>query len=139
MQPIVSKLTVLFEDPFWIGLYEVEDENVYSVCKIMFGVEPKDCEVYDLILKSWHKFRFYHSKNNLSVSEKRINPKRRQRMINKQLNCTVIGTKAQQALKLQHEQNKSSKKANKRENKKAAEVRKFNLKQEKRKDKHRGH
>lgn len=139
MQPIVSKLTVLFEDPFWIGLYEVEDENVYSVCKIMFGAEPKDCEVYDLILKSWHKFCFYQTKNDLSISEKRINPKRRQRMINKQLNGKAIGTKAQQALKLQHEQNKSSKKANKRENKKAAEVRKFNLKQEKRKDKHRGH
>ncbi len=139
MQPIVSKLTILFEDPFWIGLYEVEDENVYSVCKIMFGAEPKDCEVYDLILKSWHKFRFYQSKNDLSISEKRINPKRRQRMINKQLNAKAIGTKAQQALKLQHEQNKSSRKVNKRENKKAEEVRKFNLKQEKRKDKHRGH
>ncbi len=139
MKLIVSKLTILFEDPFWIGLYEVEDENVYSVCKIMFCAEPKDCEVYDLILKSWHKFRFYQTKNDLSISEKRINPKRQQRMINKQLNGKAIGTKAQRALKLQHEQNKSSKKVNKRENKKAAEVRKFNLKQEKRKDKHRGH
>ena len=110
MQPIVSKLTVLFEDPFWIGLYEVEDEKVYSVCKIMFGAEPKDCKVYDLIVKSWHKFRFYQTKNDLSISEKRINPKRRQRMINKQLNGKSIGTKAQQALKLQHEQNKSSRK-----------------------------
>lgn len=60
-------------------------------------------------------------------------------MINKQLNGKAIGTKAQRALKLQHEQNKSSRKVNNRENKKAAEVRKFNLKQEKRKDKHRGH
>ena len=83
MQPIVSKLTVLFEDPSWIDLYEVEDEKVYFVCKIMFGVEPKDCEVYDLILKIWHKFRFYQTKDDLPISEKRINPKRRQRMINK--------------------------------------------------------
>ena len=139
MKTIVSKLTILFEDPFWIGLYEIEDENAYSVCKIMFGSEPKDFEVYDFILKSWHKLRFYQTKNDLFTSEKRINPKRLQRMINKQLSSTGIGTKAQQALKLQHEQNKLNRKVYNREAKKAEEVRKFNLKQEKRKNKHRGY
>ena len=29
-------LTVLFEAPFWIGLYERIDENKYEVCKITF-------------------------------------------------------------------------------------------------------
>lgn len=43
----VSKLTVLFEDPFWIGLYEREYNGRYEVCKITFGAEPKDYEVYD--------------------------------------------------------------------------------------------
>ena len=27
-----SRLTILFDDPFWIGLYEREDDTEYSVC-----------------------------------------------------------------------------------------------------------
>ena len=139
MKKIVSKLTILFENAFWVGLYEIEDENKYSVCKIMFGSEPKDYEVYDFILKNWHKLRFYQTKNDLSRCEKHINPKRLQRMIKKHLISKWIGTKATQALKIQHEQNKSNRKVYNRETKKAEEVRKFDLKQQKRKNKHRGH
>lgn len=39
-----SSLTILFESPFWIGLYEHIDNNKYEVCKITFGAEPKDYE-----------------------------------------------------------------------------------------------
>ena len=48
-----SKLTILFENPFWIGLYERIDGDKYEVCKITFGAEPKDYEVYDFLLKNW--------------------------------------------------------------------------------------
>ena len=41
-----SSLTILFEAPFWIGLYERADSGKYEVCKITFGSEPKDYEVY---------------------------------------------------------------------------------------------
>lgn len=37
-----SSLTILFEAPFWIGLYERTDGGKYEVCKITFGSEPKD-------------------------------------------------------------------------------------------------
>ncbi len=36
-----SSLTILFENPFWIGLYERIDGDKYEVCKITFGAEPK--------------------------------------------------------------------------------------------------
>lgn len=36
-----SRLTILFDDPFWIGLYEREDDTEYSVCRIVFGAEPR--------------------------------------------------------------------------------------------------
>lgn len=45
-----SSLTILFEAPFWIGLYERTDNGKYEVCKITFGSEPKDYEVYELSL-----------------------------------------------------------------------------------------
>ena len=40
-----SSLTILFEAPFWIGLYERTDNGKYGVCKITFGSEPKDYEL----------------------------------------------------------------------------------------------
>ena len=53
-----SSLTILFEAPFWIGLYERADSDKYEVCKITFGSEPKDYEVYEFLLKNWHKLKF---------------------------------------------------------------------------------
>ena len=50
-----SSLTILFEAPFWIGVYERFDEGYYEVCKITFGSEPKDYEVYDFLLKNYAK------------------------------------------------------------------------------------
>ena len=37
-----SSLTVLFEDPFWVGIFERIDDGKLSVCKVTFGAEPKD-------------------------------------------------------------------------------------------------
>ena len=42
-----STLTVFFENPFWVGVYERVDGDRYEVCKITFGAETKDYEVYD--------------------------------------------------------------------------------------------
>ncbi len=52
-----SSLTILFENPFWVGLFERIDGNKYEVCKITFGAEPKDYEVYDFLLKIYGEFR----------------------------------------------------------------------------------
>jgi len=136
---VVSKLTVLFEDPFWIGLYEREDNGRYEVCKITFGAEPKDYEVYEFLLKNWSKLRFSPSIEAEISADKHINPKRMQRLINKQIADTGIGTKAQQALKLQQEQGKQEQKTRSREQREAEKQFQFELQQEKRKEKHRGH
>lgn len=52
------RLTVLFEGPFWIGLLERIEAGRYTVCKITFGPEPKDAEVYDFLLANWPSLRF---------------------------------------------------------------------------------
>lgn len=139
MGTVVSKLTVLFEDPFWIGVYEREDSGRYEVCKITFGAEPKDYEVYEFLLENWQKFRFSPSIEADISDDKRVNPKRMQRLINKQIADTGIGTKAQQALKLQQEQGKLERKAHSREQREAEKQLQFELRQEKQKEKHRGH
>lgn len=47
-----SSLTILFESPFWVGIYERMDGELYEVCKITFGDEPRDYEVLDYILNT---------------------------------------------------------------------------------------
>ena len=72
------------------------------------------------------------------TEERKINPKRMQREINTQLKDKGMGTKAQQALKLQHEQNKIERKNKSREQKEAEKERQYALRQEKKKAKHKG-
>lgn len=128
----------MFESPFWIGLYERIDNGKYEVCKITFGAEPKDYEVYDFLLHNWKYLQFSPPIKTDKAEEKHINPKRMQREINSQLEDKGIGTKAQQALKLQHEQSKIQRKTRSKEQKEAEEERRFALRQEKKKAKHRG-
>ena len=133
-----SSLTIMFENPFWTGLYERIDGDKYEVCKITFGAEPKDYEVYDFLLNNWHRLNFSPPIKTDKIEERKINPKRIQREINSQLENRGIGTKAQQALKLQHEQCKTERKVQSREQKEAEKERQYAIRQEKKKAKHRG-
>ena len=128
-----SSLTILFEAPFWIGLYERTVNGKYEVCKITFGSETKDYEVYEFLLKNWHKLKFSPPIQAEIAIERKINPKRMQREIQSQLQDKGIGTKAQQALKLQHEQCKLERQTKSREQKDAEKDRQFAIRQEKRK------
>lgn len=98
---ISVKFTICFDEPFWVGIYERVTDNKMEVSKVIFGSEPKDNEVKYTLLKLWGNLRFSPQVSEKNFSDKRINPKRLQRQINKQLQEKGIGTKAQQALKLQ--------------------------------------
>ena len=134
-----SKLTVFFEEPFWVGLYEREADGRYEICKVTFGAEPKDYEVYRFCLDNWQKLRFSPTVEAVASDERRRNPKRMQREVQKETQNTDIGTKARQALKLQQEQGKLDHKTRSKEQREAEKQRQFERKQEKRKEKHMGH
>ena len=72
------------------------------------------------------------------VKEAGRNPKRVQREVHKQVQNTGIGTKSQQALKLQQEQRKTERRTVSREQRETEKQRQFELKQQKRKEKHKG-
>ena len=132
------KLTVYFEEPFWIGVFERIEDGKLSVAKVTFGAEPKDYEVQEYIQKYYFSLKFSPAVDTVVKDIKR-NPKRMQREAKKQMQETGIGTKSQQALKLQQEQNKQERKVRSREKKEADELRMFELKQQKKGEKHRGH
>ena len=137
MDKVSGKLTVFFDAPFWVGVFERVSDGKLSVCKITFGAEPKDYGVYDFVLKNYYRLRFSPAVAT-DVKEAGRNPKRIQREVRKQVQNTSIGTKSQQALKLQQEQLKTERKAMSREQREAEKQRQFELKQQKRKEKHRG-
>ena len=138
MDKASGKLTVYFEEPFWVGVFERIEDGKLSVAKVTFGAEPKDYEVQKYIQKYYFSLKFSPAVDTVVKDIKR-NPKRMQREAKKQMQETGIGTKSQQALKLQQEQNKQERKVRSREKKEADELRMFELKQQKKREKHRGH
>lgn len=132
------KLTVYFDDPFWVGIFERIDNEKLSVCKITFGAEPKDCEVLDFVLKNYTRLKFSPSVD-FKVKSQSANPKRVQREARKQTATTGIGTKSQQALQMQREEHKLAAKTLGKQRREEEKQRRFDLKQQKRKEKHRGH
>ena len=137
MDKVSGKLTVFFEEPFWVGVFERVSDGKLSVCKVTFGAEPKDYEIYDFILKNYYRLRFSPAVAT-DVKEIGRNPKRVQREVRKQVQNTGIGTKSQQALKLQQEQLKTERKIVSRKRREVEKQRQFELKKQKRKEKHRG-
>lgn len=132
------KLTVYFDDPFWVGVFERIENGKLSVCKVTFGAEPKDFEVWEFILKNYYNLKFSPAVVAV-IKQTADNPKRRQRNAEKEMQSAGIGTKSQQALAAQREEMKTERKKMSKEHKEAEKQRKFDLKQEKRKEKHRGH
>ena len=137
MDKVVGKLTVYFEDPFWIGVFERIDGGKLSVAKVTFGAEPKDYEIQEFVNRHYYDLKFSPSVE-VTVKHDAVNPKRRQREARKQSQVSGIGTKSQQALQLQREENKLERKLISREIKEAEKQRQFDFKQQKRKEKHRG-
>ena len=137
MQKSRASFTVFFEDPFWVGVYEREEPGGLTACRVVFGAEPKDYEVYDFVLRNYYRLKFSPAVAT-DVKEAVRNPKRVQREVRKHVQNTGIGTKSQQALKLQQEQLKTERKTVSREQREAEKQRQFELKQQKRKEKHRG-
>lgn len=138
MDKVSGKLTVFFEEPFWVGVFERIEAGKLSVAKVTFGAEPKDYEVQEYIQKYYFSLKFSPAVDTV-VKEIKRNPKRMQREAKKQMRETGIGTKSQQALKLQQEQSKQERKVKTREKKEADELRMFELKQQKKREKHKGH
>ena len=135
---VKSKPTIYFEEPFGVGVFEELDGDKLSVCRMVFGAEPTDAEIYDFILKHYYHLRF-SAPVKTEIKQKADNPKRRQRNARKQMESSGIGTKSQQALQKQYEENKTERKQLSREQREAKKQRQFELKQQKRKEKHRRH
>ena len=133
-----TKLTVFFDNPFWVGVFERIDGGKLSACKVTYGAEPKDYEVWEYVLKHYYELK-YSPAVEAETRQRADNPKRRQREAGKQMKLSGVGTKSQQALQMVLEQNKQERKVRSREQRLAEAERQFTLKQQKKREKHKGH
>lgn len=139
MNKISGSFTVLFENPFWIGIFESENGKKYEAARIVFGPEPTDVQLYQFIQENFFSITFGELTLEKPSKEKDISYKRMIKKIKKEQSNKTIGTKAQNAIKLQHESNKVEKKIHSKEKKLQQDEKKFELRQQKKKEKHKGH
>ncbi len=130
-------LTVFFEGPFWVGVFERVEDGKLSVCRVVLGSEPKDYEILGFILKNYYGLKFSPAVK-AAVKDGRVNPKRRLREAGRQTLQAGLGTRSQQALQLQRKERRTERRQAGKEQKEARKQRMFKLKQQKRKEKHRG-
>ena len=117
---------------------ECNEDGKLTASKITFYKEPKDYEIWDFILKKYNQLNFSPAVENV-VIEKQKSYKKRQRDVRKQVQLQGVGTKSQQALKLQHDQSKLEHILQNKKQKELDKMRLFALKQQKKKEKHKGH
>lgn len=133
-----GKLTVYFEDPFWVGVFEREDETGYRVCRVVFGPEPTDSELLAYIQQEYPSLDFSEPLKSRMEIVKKKNFKRVQREVRREME-EGVETKAQRAMQAALEMNKREREVISRERREEEKELKFKLRREKRKEKHRGH
>lgn len=133
------KLTVYFENPFWVGVFEKNSDCRLEACRVVFGSEPKDEEVYAFIKGEYMTLAYGQGVEDESCIKARINPKRLQRQIKKLVEGDGIGTKAQEALSRERELRKIVRKKLNKEEKEAEKKLVFERKQQKKREKKKGH
>ena len=129
-----SSLTVFFEDPFWVGVFERTDAGKLTVCKVTFGAEPRDGDVWEFILQHYDKLLFSTAVET-EIRQTADNPKRRPRNARKQTKRSGLSTKSQEALNLQREERKTERRQLGREQREADIQHRFEMKQQKKKEK----
>ena len=139
---VIINARVFFENRFWVGVFECTDKEGFSVAKHVFGGEPSNQEIYDFVLNKYHKLDFGKPKE-FDLKIKRVNPKRAQREVRREMKkvkeITKPSTFAQDYMREELEKKNKAKKSKSSAEKQALKDKQFSIKQQKKKEKNRGH
>ena len=134
-------LTIYHDGQFWVGIIEVVEDGRLRAFRYVFGAEPKDSEILDFIYYKLLNIINQSIHSGLDVkgkSNKKINPKRLQRQVAKEINKLGISTKAQEAMKQEYGEKKKSKKKRAKQYREELKEQKYLMKKQKAKAKHKG-
>lgn len=136
------KATVFYENRYWVGTFERTDKEGYALARYIFGAEPSDSEIHEFVLNHYHELKFGELRE-FDLQIQRMNPKRVQREVRREMNklkeTTKPSTFAQDYMREELEKKKKEKKSLSSAEKQMRKEDQFNIKQEKKKEKHRGH
>ena len=130
-------ILVYFDDPFYSILVERRENGRLSVARQVVGPEPSEIEVLAWVQKEFPHLHYSPAVEDAPHSPMAVNPKRRQRQAARETGG--VGTRSQQALQLDRELRAAQRKSDRRERQEEEAERRFQLRQEKRKARHRGH
>ena len=131
-------ILVYFDDPFYAILVERRENGRLSVARQVVGPEPSEIEVLEWVQKEFPRLRYSPAVEDAPRSPMAMNPKRRQRQAARETGGGV-GTRSQQALQLDRELRPAQRKNDRRERQEEEAERRFQLRQEKKKARRRGH
>lgn len=128
-------LTIYYDGQFWIGVIEYHENGRLKAYRYVFGTEPNDTEVWEFVNNRLPKI--IQSRKQIGIADrkklkKKVNPKRLQRKVAKEMQKSGISTKAQEAIKKEIEQRKRETKKLQKERNEALKQRKWELKNKKR-------
>lgn len=142
MKKCIIKVSVQLEYPFWVAVFERNDENGYAVARHIFGAEPTDPELYNFVSTHFYILKFTEPNNNIKLIIKRKKFKRVMRDVRKEMSKRTnkkAESFSQQILREELEKNKELSKTLSKAAKEAKRQEKFLQNQLKKKQKHRGH
>lgn len=135
------KLTVTYDGQFWIGIIELIEGKKFKAYRYLFGTEPSNIEIYEFVNRDLLKFINRSNQKGIDVKKQKqtkINPKRLQREVAKEMKKKDISTKAQEAIRLELDERKKEKKIMSKEHKEEIKQKKRELRIQKAKAKKRG-
>lgn len=134
----ISSFTVLFQPPFWVGIAERWEADGYRAARVVFGAQPTDAQLLQWLQLHWHELKFSPAEQEERPQVLPRSPKRLQREAQAATQNAGMGTKAQQALSRQREQEKTARQDRHRQARCQAAEQKFLLRQQKKREKRRG-
>lgn len=136
--------TVSPNGSLWVALFERTDSDGKAVARHVFGKEPSDPELYEFIVEHFRVLKF-SLPHDFKLVIKRKNPQRMQREVRREIKRAKKGdgkpreSFAQEVLRKELEEKKKTRKAKNKAEIEALADEKFKQRQERRKEKHRGH
>ncbi|GIN94409.1 hypothetical protein J6TS1_02790 [Siminovitchia terrae] len=134
-------LTIYYDGQFWVGVIEIQENGRLKAYRYVFGTEPSDTEVLEFV--NYRLYAVITKSTQLGIKEKRgvnkrINPKRLQRQVAKEMKQKGISTQAQEAIKEDIKRRKMEGKKLKKQRDNAFKQKQWEIKKQKAKKKHKG-
>ncbi|MDN5973231.1 YjdF family protein [Bifidobacterium crudilactis] len=133
---------VYFDGSMWVCVCERVTSQGLQACRIVFGSEPKEYEVFAYLQRHYFELDFSPAVDadlRPSRGSKHVNPKRLKRLAARAMGNDAVSTKAQEALSKGRDRAKISRSKVSRSQRLSDEARRRTLRTEKHREKHKGH